>query len=268
MQVARPVVRRVVDEDFQEIADEYVDEGPNPLNPFSSIDQLKQIPRHGFLVAEVDGAYAGFLYWFSSTETGADGATDQSAHIAEVKVRREFWNRKVGETLLSHALKDIEKQEIPLLYVRAPEANSSLCALYEEIGFATFARTLHMRYLYPPDRHRTQRPHDEARELAVLLVELREQCRMFITAYTELTKMISRGPPLDKEGQRVFSARIWSRIQAALASCSVVSKILWPSTFPRQDRSDLTVAYRGRELRQILKLRRDASPLPIAVRNA
>src|SRR5260370_15018434 len=79
--------------------------------------------------------------------------------------------------------------------------------------------------------------------------------------------MISKVPPLDLEGQRIFSARIWSRIQAALASCSVVSKILWPTAIAKQDRSDRIDAHRGRELRQIIKLR-GASPFPIAVRNA
>ena len=124
-----------------------------------------------------------------------------------------------------------------------------------------------MRYLYPPDRHRKQRSQEEARELAVLLVELREQCRIFMTTYSEVIEMISKGPPMDLEGKRLFNARIWSRIQATLASCSVISKILWPDVFLKRDSSEKIALHRSRELKQIIKLL-GPSPFPIAVRNA
>jgi hypothetical protein len=196
-----------------------------------------------------------------------DGKSKEFAHIAEVKIKKEFANRKVEEYLLQHALKEIERQEIPILYVDSPEGNHGLVSLYQKAGFATFARTLHMRYLYPIDRHRTERPHGEARELAVFLVELREQCRLFMTAYSEITEMIAKGPSNYIEGQRIFSARIWLRIQAAMAACTIVSNILWPRVFSKKDNSDRVAVYRSNELKQILKLR-GASPFPTVVRNA
>ena len=99
MTEARPVVRQATEEDLPKIADDYAGRISNPLYPFSSVDRLKQIPRQGLLLAEIDGAYAGFLYWFLAPESGIDGNANQYAHIAEVKVKREYWNRKVGETL-------------------------------------------------------------------------------------------------------------------------------------------------------------------------
>lgn len=219
------------------------------------------------LVAEVDGAYAGFLYWFLAAEPRNDSNVDKYARVVEVKVKREFRDKKVGLRLLAHALKDIDNQNVSAIYVDAPEKNMPLRSLYEGAGFTTFGRTVHMRYLYPPDRTRTQRPRKEARELAVFMVEAREQCRAFMTAYSELTEMLAKGPPSDAEEQRAFSTRVWSRIQAALASCAVVSKILWPQPLPRWDGSDKAAIFRGSELRRILKLP-NQSPFPLAVRNA
>lgn len=79
--------------------------------------------------------------------------------------------------------------------------------------------------------------------------------------------MISKGPPMDLEGKRLFNARIWSRIQAALTSCSVISKILWPDVFLKRNGSEKIALHRSRELKQIIRLL-GPSPFPIAVRNA
>lgn len=267
MQKAEPVVRQATDDDLPKIVDDYRGNVSNPLNPFTSVDGLKRLPRRGLLVAEIDVAYAGFLYWFLAAEPQSDSNVDKYARVVEVKVKKEFRNEKVGLRLLSHALKDIDNQNVSAIYVDAPEMNMPLRSLYEKAGFTTFGRTVHMRHLYPPDRTRTKRPRKEARELAVFMVEAREQCRAFMTAYSELTEMLAKGPPSDAERLRVFSARVWSRIQAALASCAVVSKILWPQPLPRRDGSDKTAVHRGRELRQFLKLP-NQSPFPLGVRNA
>ena len=86
----RPLVRPATDQDLRKIADEYVDKGTNPLNLFSTLDRLKQLPGQGLLIAEIDGAFTGFLYWFSATETRIENGVDTYAHIVEVKVRKEF----------------------------------------------------------------------------------------------------------------------------------------------------------------------------------
>jgi hypothetical protein len=263
----RPVVRQALDSDLPRIAEHYIGETLSPWHPFSSVDRLKAIPRNGLLVAEVDASYAGFLYWFAGQETRSDGAVEKFAQIITVRVRKEFWNGRVGLSLLGFALKEIDRQDIPKLYVDAPEADTHLRSLYEEVGFSTCERTLRMRYLYPPDRHHTQRPLKESEELLVLLIELREQCRVALTSYSELMEVISRPPSEDPDDQRAYNARVWSRIQATLASCSIISKILWPNVSKRKDRSDESVVHRGRELRQFIKLR-GPSPFPIAVRNA
>ena len=263
----QPIVRLANEEDLRKIVDDYKDKNPSRLNPFTSVNRLRELLGEGLLGSEIGGIYAGFLCWYPGIETGPEDKNQKFAHIAEIKVKKEFSKRKVGEYLLLQALKEIERQEIPILYIDSPEGNRGLVSLYEKAGFQIFARTLHMRYLYPPDRHRIERPHYEARELAVFLVELREQCRLFMTAYSEIKEMIAKGPYVDAEGQRIFSAQIWLRIQAALAACTIASNILWPRVLVRKDGSDRLTIYRSNELKQILKLR-GASPFPIMVRNA
>ena len=254
------VVRQAKEEDFQKIVKCNSGSGSNPFNQFSSIDRLRKLPPLGLLVAEVNKVYAGFLYWFVRDEP-KKGILEKNAHIVNVKVEKRFLKNDVGLSLLKKALTDIEKLQVDAISVNALEADTKLRDLYEKIGFSTVDRTLHMRYVYIRRDNLEKRSDNENRELAVFLVELREQCRAFMTAFSEIMDMISKGPPADNEEQRIFSAKIWSRIQACLASCSIISKILW------KGESNLKGLIRSRELRQILKLP-EKNPFPIHVRNS
>lgn len=73
------------------------------------------------------------------------------------------------------------------------------------------------------------RTDEESRELAVFLVELREQCFLCMTAFAELRMIISNPPPSDEEGKRVYHSGVWLRVQAILSAGSNVSHILWPA---------------------------------------
>jgi hypothetical protein len=90
MRGAEPVVRQATDDDLQTIADNYGGNVSNPLNPFTSVDGLKQLPRRGLLVAEIDGAYAGFLYWFLAAEPLDDYNVNKYASVVEVKVNESI----------------------------------------------------------------------------------------------------------------------------------------------------------------------------------
>jgi len=255
------VVRQAKEADFQKIIESNAGNGPNPLNLFSSIDRLRQLPHLGLLVAEVNKVYAGFLYWLLIDEPKKKGVPEKNAHIVVVNVEKKFMKTKVGLLLLQKALTDIDKLKVTAISVNALEADTELRDLYEEIGFSTVDRTLHMRYVYTRRGNLVKRSDEENRELAVFLVELREQCRTFMTAYSEIMEMISKAPPADEEEKRIFSVKIWSRIQACLASCSIISKILWKGEY------NMKGLIRSRELRQIIKLP-EKNPFPIPVRNA
>lgn len=254
------LIRQAKEADFQKIVEYNKRKGQNPFNQFSSIDRIRKLPLLGLLVAEVKKEYAGFLYWFLQ-EKKKKGVSKKNAQIVAVNVEKKFMKTKVGSLLLQKALTDIENKNISAIDVTVSEKNTALRDLYEQIGFSTVDRTLHMRCVYTRKRNREKRTDDENRELAVFLVELREQCRAFMTAYSEIVEMISKGPPIDSEEQRIFSAKIWSRIQACLASCSIISKILWKT------QSNIKGLIRSRELRQILGLP-EKNPFPTHVRNS
>ena len=71
-------VRSATESDFPEIVSHYGSDGGSPLIPFSSIERIKCIPIEGFLVAEVDRKYAGFLYWFSACSPRGSGTSNIS----------------------------------------------------------------------------------------------------------------------------------------------------------------------------------------------
>ena len=260
MQSSDIVVRQAKEADFQKIIESNGGIGSNPFNQFSSIDRIRQLPPLGLLVAEINKVYAGFLYWFLIDEP-KKGVLEKNAHIAIVNVKKKYTKTKVGLKLLQKALTDIDKLQVTAISVNASEKNTILRDLYEEIGFSTVDRTLHMRYLYTPRDNLERRSDEENRELAVFLVELSEQCRTFRTTYSEIMEMISQGPPVDEDEKRIFSVKIWSRIQSCLASCSIISKILWKSQISRKG------LIRSRELRQILELP-EKNPFPNQVRNS
>jgi ribosomal protein S18 acetylase RimI-like enzyme len=264
----RPIVRKATESDLLGIVEHYGKNGKTPWDPFTSLDRLRGIPLDGLLVAEVNGKYAGFLYWFPGTIPIDDTNVENYAFIYEINILKEFRMKKVGHYLELEAFKMVELMKLPVMYTRVHEKNWPLRELYEKIGFTTYGRTLHMRYLYPHDPARKQVPHNEAMELSVYMTELKEQCRILSTTYHEVEILISEGPPTDVEGKRRFHAKIWSRIQSVLSATSAISHILWPQPLPRGDGSDKKAIHRGLELRRFLGLQGTRSLFPTKVRNA
>lgn len=60
----RVQVRKAVESDLLRVVGRFRQKADRPWGPFSSVERLKAIPQEGLLVAEADGAYAGFVYWF------------------------------------------------------------------------------------------------------------------------------------------------------------------------------------------------------------
>lgn len=260
MQSLDVVVRQATEVDFPKIVESNGGTESNPFNQFSSMDRLRQLPLLGLLVAEVNNIFAGFLYWIILDEQKG-GASKKNAHIVVVNVEKRFRKKNVGDSLLGTALKDLDELKVDSIQVSTHRSNSNLIDMYERIGFSIVDSTLHMRYVYAKRSNPTERSDDENRELAVFLVELSEQCRAFLTAYSEIIELISNIPPEDEEGKRIYSRKIWSRIQACLASCSVISKILWKSEY------NMKGHLRSRELRHLLELPAK-NPFSRDVRNA
>lgn len=78
------VVRPGTQDDLPLIAKHY-GRGDTPWDPFGDVARLRKIPLGGFLVAEVDGEYAGFLYWFETERPWFDESVWQCAQIEELQ---------------------------------------------------------------------------------------------------------------------------------------------------------------------------------------
>lgn len=260
MQFLDVTVRQAKEADFRKIVESCGGTESNPFNQFSSIERIQKLPSLGLMVAEINNVFAGFLYWIVLDEQ-RDGVTKKNAHIVILNIEKRFWKTNVGDSLLGKALKDIDKIKVDSIQVDVHSKNRKLIELYERIGFSIEDRTFQMRYVYTRAGNQDKRSSEEARELMVFIVELGEQCRAFMTAYSEVTELIAQGLPRNEEERRIFSRRIWSRLQACLASCSIIYKILWPSQLNEK------ALIRSRGIKQFIELD-EKNPFPREVRNS
>jgi ribosomal protein S18 acetylase RimI-like enzyme len=132
-------------EDLSEVTRQYGPLGDSPWDPFASADRLAKIPLDGLLIAEKDGTYAGFLYWFEGRKPWFDKGADQYAQLEELHVRPEFQGWGVAQKLVDGFLREVTQRRIPLLYVATDETNEATQHIYERAGFRPFLRTIHYR---------------------------------------------------------------------------------------------------------------------------
>ncbi len=121
----------------------------------------------------------------------------------------------------------------------------------------------------PVPEQELQRSTEEARELAVFMVELREQSAQIATAFMAFVSAGKDPPPIDDKGKRQWNQRIWLLVHALLSAASNISHILWPN--PDKGRGPEAVSRsvrRGRELRLILGIKGENPMISRRVRNA
>jgi len=132
-------------EDLVEVARQYGSVGATPWDPFTDAQRLAGVPLDGLLIAEKDGTYAGFLYWFAGHKPWFDKGADQYAQLEELHVRPEFQGWGIAQHLVDRFLRDVTERGIPLLYVATDETNQAAQHIYERAGFHPFLRTIHYR---------------------------------------------------------------------------------------------------------------------------
>lgn len=138
-------VRPARTEDLAAVAGQHGPVGETPWDPFADPARLARIPLEGLLVAEKEGTYAGFLYWFEGRKPWFDKGADQYAQLEKILVRPEFEGWGVTQKLVDRFLRDVTERQIPLLYVAVPETNPAAQRIYERAGFRPFLRTIHFR---------------------------------------------------------------------------------------------------------------------------
>lgn len=137
-------VRQALPSDLSRIVRHY-GSGDSPWDPFDDLAKLQSIPLEGLIVAEVDGDYAGFLYWFVGEKPWFDPNVKKYAHIVEVLVLTKYQGQGVGKKLLACALKRLRENAIEATYIDTTEDNIAARSLYEGAGFRAFSRTIHYK---------------------------------------------------------------------------------------------------------------------------
>ena len=135
------LVRSANTDDLTLVADHY-GKGDTPWDPFGDPLKLQGIPLEGFIIAEVDGEYAGFLYWFEGEKPWFDAEVGRYAYIEEVHVLPKYRGQGVGKKLLEGAIDRLEVLPLDAVYIGTTEENSVARHLYESAGFEPFHRTL------------------------------------------------------------------------------------------------------------------------------
>lgn len=262
-------VRSATESDLAEIVSLYGPDGGYPLNPFSSIERIRCLPIDGFLIAEVDQKYAGFLFWFSGNEPLHDFNVSKYGYISEVRVVKEYYGKNVALALLHEAFRRMEEAGLYTIYTHVNENDKAILSLYEKLNFTTYSTTKHLRLTNPASGPTPRKSTiKENLELAAHMVELKEECRTLLIAYDELHELLELIPVSETDDKRILNSRIWSRLQVIMYSATIIARLLWPNPKPRRDGSDKRAILRAGMLRNALHIQGMKSVLPIDVRNA
>lgn len=140
------VIRVATDADLPSIVAHYgPGGGESPWDPFADLDRIQRVPRSGLLVAVLDGAYAGFLYWYEGRKPWYAPDVDRFARVSDLHVVPVVQGKGVGRALLRKALARIRDAGIETVFLETDEENARARRLYESEGFVTVAPTI-VRY--------------------------------------------------------------------------------------------------------------------------
>src|SRR6266852_6050928 len=142
MKPERIVVRPATESDLPNIERQY-GSLDNMGDPFCDTSNLTKVRYDHLLVAEVDGRYAGFLYWHIGNKPFFAPRVTRFAHIREVQVLKKFRGLGVGKKLTLYALHRLKALEIRNVFLATAETNKVARRLYESLGFKQFRREVH-----------------------------------------------------------------------------------------------------------------------------
>lgn len=95
---------------------------------------------HVLLVAEVDGAPAGFVLFLDAMPD--EVAMMPQAFVAYMAVEPALQSRGIGSALLEYAENEARRRGLPYMGLMVTEENASARALYERAGYVTERRLL------------------------------------------------------------------------------------------------------------------------------
>lgn len=135
-------VRKGTPTDLENVAAHYA-HADTPWDPFGSVERLSRIPIDGLLIAEVDGRYAGFLYWFEAESPYFRPGLQRFGYLHELHVQEEFRGRGLAKQLIERFISDALRRGVHQLFVDTDESNTVARTLYESFGFRRYRDVIH-----------------------------------------------------------------------------------------------------------------------------
>jgi ribosomal protein S18 acetylase RimI-like enzyme len=139
-------IRKARSADLRSIVDYYGTKGDSPFDPFANEDLLRQkVGLDDLIVAEVNGSFAGFVYFFVGDHPWFEPEVDRFGHILEVHVKSQYQGRGIATRMLEYAMEDLRKRNVSVIYIDTGANNVEALHLYEKMGFREFGRTIHFK---------------------------------------------------------------------------------------------------------------------------
>ena len=142
-------IRNATPKDLRKIVAMYGPVGDSPHDPFSSVRRLRKLNLETLLVAEWQGEFAGFTYYFIHRYPYFERAVHEYASIDELHVKRRFWNRGIGTNLLRAAIEAVSQKGVRVVYVDTDEDNYRALNVYRKAGFVDLRRSVKLRLVLP-----------------------------------------------------------------------------------------------------------------------
>ena len=137
-------IRKATADDLPKIVEHMEPTGDAPFYPFAKLDKLQNISLDGLFTVEVEGEYAGFLYWFVGENPEFDSFVRKYGYIEEFQVLEKYRGQGIGRRLLTYALSQMKEAGVEAVYLRTREGNTPAQNLYESMDFSPYSR--HIRY--------------------------------------------------------------------------------------------------------------------------
>jgi len=139
-------IRKALLADLGSIAKYYGPKGDTPLDPFTSEERMRQmVSLDDLVVAEVDGSFAGFVYFFVDNHPWFEPEVERYGHILEVHVKKEYQGVGLATRMLEYTIEDLKKRNVNVVYIDTGGNNTKAIRLYEKMGFREFGRTIHFK---------------------------------------------------------------------------------------------------------------------------
>jgi ribosomal protein S18 acetylase RimI-like enzyme len=139
-------IRKALPTDLASIVDYYGTKGDTPFDPFANEDLLRQVvDLNDLIIAEVNGAFAGFVYFFVGNHPWFEPEVDKFGHIMEVHMKPQFQDRGIATRMLDYTIEELKKRNVTVVYIDTSAKNVEALHLYQKMGFREFGKTVHFK---------------------------------------------------------------------------------------------------------------------------